>query len=147
MQIRLRLPYGCQLAPGTPPSLKAKCHRSQMGGLGRRCLQVSARRGRLLNRGRDHGTHLGASQAFREVYALTQIADLRWRLHVDDESMDDRGAYASRAVVSKLRRPWPPAYRPTRRHNVLRRARTRKSGLRSCGGGNRLQRTSRTPRA
>ena len=24
---------------------------------------------------------------------LTQIADLRWRLHVDDEPMDDRGAY------------------------------------------------------
>jgi hypothetical protein len=24
---------------------------------------------------------------------LTQIADLRWRLHVDDEPLDDRGAY------------------------------------------------------
>jgi GNAT superfamily N-acetyltransferase len=24
---------------------------------------------------------------------LTQIADLRWRLHVDDEPMDDRGVY------------------------------------------------------
>jgi GNAT superfamily N-acetyltransferase len=24
---------------------------------------------------------------------LTQIADLRWRLHVDDEPIDDRGAY------------------------------------------------------
>lgn len=27
------------------------------------------------------------------VNELTQIADLRWRLHVDDEPLDDRGAY------------------------------------------------------
>jgi hypothetical protein len=27
------------------------------------------------------------------THELTQIADLRWRLHVDDEPIDDRGAY------------------------------------------------------
>lgn len=29
------------------------------------------------------------------AYELTQIADLRWRLHVDDEPIEDGGAYES----------------------------------------------------